>query len=350
MNATAEQAWQSVRKSTNAQFYPRGKNTVLECLQFGGNSEFWSGFASEQDISRYFAECYAYAVQKIGFLKTDENIICAVSVTEPNRRNLFAYYLPITETWTTKPSTYREYERSFRVDLEPVFGNRLLADITRNELQNYLFGIVGENKHRKAEKLALMLNCIFDMAAEDFSIPSPMKKVVLPGYQVRRGQALTADEEERLVKYCKTHKEVEGTDALLVLLFFGLRKSELASIEIIDGKWLQCETSKERLGQNVALRKIPFTPQVKKVLPFIDFERAKNTNLNTISTRMKRLLPERHPHELRHTFISRCKECGVASEVVSIWAGHSLSGTITSTVYTHYSDEFQLKEAEKVIY
>lgn len=210
---------------------------------------------------------------------------------------------------TTKPSTYKEYERSFRVDLEPAFGNRPLADITRNELQNYLFGIVGENKHRKAEKLALMLNCIFDMAAEDFSIPSPMKKVVLPNYQTKKGQALSADEETRLVNYCKSHKEVEGTDALLVLLLFGLRKSELASIEIIDGKWLQCETSKERLGQNIVLRKIPFTPQAKKFLPFIDFEKARKTNLNTISTRMKRLLPERHPHELRHTFISRCKEC-----------------------------------------
>ena len=251
---------------------------------------------------------------------------------------------------TTKPSTYKEYERSFRVDLEPAFGNRVLAEITRNELQNYLFGIVGENKHRKAEKLALMLNCIFDMAAEDFSIPSPMKKVVLPNYQTKKGQALTKDEEERLVKYCKSHSEVEGTDALLVLLLFGLRKSELASIEVIDGKWLQCETSKERLGQNIVLRKIPFTPQAKKYLPIIDFEKAKKANLNTISTRMKRLLPERHPHELRHTFISRCKECGVQSEVVSIWAGHSLSGTITSTVYTHYSEEFQLKEAEKVIY
>lgn len=277
----------------------------------------------------------------------------AISSTPTAKTMLFGNYgrewLKIKEQ-TTKPSTFKEYERSFRVDLEPTFGSKPLADITRTDLQNYLFGIVGENKHRKAEKLALMLNCIFDMAAEDFSIPSPMKKVVLPGYQVRRGQALTADEEERLVKYCKTHKEVEGTDALLVLLFFGLRKSELASIEIIDGKWLQCETSKERLGQNVVLRKIPFTPQVKKVLPYIDFEKAKNTNLNTISTRMKRLLPERHPHELRHTFISRCKECGVASEVVSIWAGHSLSGTITSTVYTHYSDKFQLKEAEKVVY
>ena len=251
---------------------------------------------------------------------------------------------------TTKPSTFKEYERSFRVDLEPTFGNKPLADITRNDLQNYLFGIVGENKHRKAEKLALMLNCIFDMAAEDYNIPSPMKKVVLPAYQTKKGEALTKDEEARLVNYRKSHKDVEGTDALLVLLYFGLRKSELKSIEIIDGKWLQCETSKERLGQNVVLRKIPFTPMVKKVLPYIDFEKAKNTNLNTISTRMKRLLPNHHPHELRHTFISRCKEAGVASEVVSIWAGHSLSGTITSTVYTHYSEEFQLKEAEKVVY
>ena len=251
---------------------------------------------------------------------------------------------------TTKPSTFKEYERSFRVDLEPTFGNKPLADITRNDLQNYLFGIVGENKHRKAEKLALMLHCIFDMAADDYDIPSPMKKVVLPAYQTKKGEALTKDEEARLVNYCKSHREVEGTDALLVLLYFGLRKSELASIEIIDGKWLQCETSKERLGQNVVLRKIPFTTMARKVLPYIDFEKAKNTNLNTISSRMKRLLPNHHPHELRHTFISRCKEAGVASEVVSIWAGHSLSGTVTSTVYTHYSEEFQLKEAEKVVY
>lgn len=277
----------------------------------------------------------------------------AISSTPTANTILFEDYgrewLKIKEQ-TTKPSTFKEYERSFRVDLEPTFGNKPLADITRNDLQNYLFGIVGENKHRKAEKLALMLHCIFDMAAEDYDIPSPMKKVVLPAYQTKKGEALTKDEEARLVNYCKSHREVEGTDALLVLLYFGLRKSELASIEIIDGKWLQCETSKERLGQNVVLRKIPFTTMARNMLPYIDFEKAKHTNLNTISTRMKRLLPNHHPHELRHTFISRCKESGVASEVVSIWAGHSLSGTITSTVYTHYSEEFQLKEAKKVVY
>ena len=87
-----------------------------------------------------------------------------------------------------------------------------------------------------------------------------------------------------------------------------------------------------------------------KVLPYINFEQAKRVNLSTLQTTMKRLFPNHHSHELRHTFISRCKESGVLSEVVSIWAGHSLSGTITTTVYTHYSEEFQLREAEKVDY
>ena len=251
---------------------------------------------------------------------------------------------------TTKPSTFKEYERSFRVDLYPKFAGKTLGEITRTELQNYLFGIVEEGKMRKAEKLALMLNCIFDMANEDFALPSPMKKVVLPHFESKRGKALTRDEEQRLINYCKTHKDVEGTDALLVLLCFGLRRSELKTIEVVDGKWLQCETSKERLGQNVVLRKIPFTPVVKQLLPYIDFEKAKRTNVNTVATRMKRLFPHHHPHELRHTFISRCKESGVNPEVVSIWAGHSLSGTITTTVYTHYSEDFQLHEAEKVNY
>ena len=99
---------------------------MLECLQFGGNSEFWSGFASEQYIARYFAECYRYAVQTIGFLKTDENIICAAIVTVPNRRNLFVYYLPITETWACKVIGKDKSERGYKLQLrdeldEPVY-------------------------------------------------------------------------------------------------------------------------------------------------------------------------------------------------------------------------------------
>ena len=92
-------------------------------------------------------------------------------------------------------------------------------------------------------------------------------------------------------------------------------------MRIIDGKWLEIETSKERLGQDVVLRWAPFTPMVQKVLPLIDFEKARTTNTRMIASTIKRVLPDHHVHELRHTYVSRYKECGVAGEVVSIWAG-----------------------------
>ena len=249
-----------------------------------------------------------------------------------------------------KPSTFKEYDRLCRKNLIPVFGQYSLTQIDRDKLQSYLLGFVKEGKHRTAEKLADLLRCIFDVAADDYKIPSPMAKVVLPRYQTKKGSALTYEEEAKLVRYCRENADNAATDAILALLYFGMRQSELATMRVTDGKWLEIETSKERLGQDVVWRRAPFTPMARKVLPLIDFEKARTTNTRTIASTIKRVLPDHHVHELRHTYVSRCKECGVAGEVVSIWVGHSLMGTITSTVYTHYSEEFQLREAEKVNY
>ena len=251
---------------------------------------------------------------------------------------------------TTKPSTYKEYVRMLEHDILPVFGNRNASEIERNDLQKFLLGYVEKGVLRTAHKLWLVLRCLFDMVAEDNGKPSPMNKVVVPNYEAKKGSAFNYDEEKTLVNHCIANTDKDTASELLVLLYTGLRRSELKTLKIIDGTWLECKTSKERMGKNIVKRQIPFTPAAKKVIPYIDFEKAKNANLNTVATRMKRLFSNHHPHELRHTFITRCKECGVQSEVVSIWAGHSLSGTITTTVYTHYSDEFQLKEAEKVNY
>lgn len=102
------------------------------------------------------------------------------------------------------------------------------------------------------------------------------------------------------------------------------------------------------------IRKIPFTPNFKKVLPYVDFEKAKATNVNTLTTTLKRLLPTHHLHELRHTFITRAKEANCNPEVVMLWAGHSSDKDVkTSAVdrgYTHYSDEYMMREAQKIDY
>ncbi len=107
----------------NAQFHPRGKNKVLECLQFGGNHEFWHDFPDEEEIVAYFRHCYDFAVKYIGFLKTDKNIICALTVTEPNRRNLFLYYLPVTDKWRVKAMSNYKSENGNKLQKRDESGN-----------------------------------------------------------------------------------------------------------------------------------------------------------------------------------------------------------------------------------
>lgn len=283
-----------------------------------------------------------------------------IPVSAPQRRTaknvLFAEYaqewLKLKEQ-TTKPSTFKEYSRMFAVDLRPTFGHLYLTEINRPLVQQYLFKFVEAEKYRTAEKLKLMLNCIFDMAAEDFNLTSPMKKIVLPYHESKKGSALKKEEEKKLVEYCRNRKD-DVASALLVLLYFGLRQSELSSLKIIDGNTLECETSKERMGRNVTLRYIPFTPIFKKVQDFVDFEKARTVNIYKLRSAFKRLFPQHHPHELRYTFITRCKECGVNPELVMLWDGHSGDKDVkTSAVdrgYTDYSKEYILSEAEKVNY
>ena len=254
---------------------------------------------------------------------------------------------------TVKPRTYQEYERMSKYHFEKDFSGVLLKDMTRTRIQEYLFHLVDEGKYRTAEKLQLAFNCIFDLAADDLGFVSPMKKIVLPYHESKKGSALTKEEEKKLVDFCIGHKDNEASSALLIMLYFGLRRSELATIRPEENA-LVCTTSKQRQGRVEVDRKIPFTPVFRRVLPFVDFERAKTVNLSTVHTTFKRLFPERHPHELRYTFITRAKEAGCNLEAVMLWAGHSFDKDVkTSAVdrgYTDYSDEYLYNEAQKIDY
>lgn len=80
LNGSTTEAWDKTLNRLHARYNKRKNNKVLECLQFGGNKEFWDGFQSENEILAYFEKCYEYAVQKIGYMQTDKNIICAVKI------------------------------------------------------------------------------------------------------------------------------------------------------------------------------------------------------------------------------------------------------------------------------
>jgi integrase len=306
---------------------------------------------------RFLAKLMAFEANVVGEIKT---VVTSKPAIEVNQKPAFVNFKDYSEKWleikqnTTKPSTYKEYVRMLRNDIQPVFGKRSINDFSRQLLQDYLLDIVKSGRKRTAEKQALVFKCIFDLAADDFELKSPMKNVVLPKFATKKGHALTHEEETLLVDYCIRNYGIDTCSALLVLLYFGLRKSELKTLKVIDNTWLEVTTSKQRMGYNEEIRRAPFTPMVKKMLPYINFTLAKNVNEMSLHTKMKSILPEHHLHELRYTYITRCKECGVHPEIVMLWDGHSEDKDVLASRvdrgYTDFSLDFQLKEAEKVDY
>ncbi len=139
---------------------------------------------------------------------------------------------------------------------------------------------------------------------------------------------------------------------MVFLLYTGLRRSELSSV-IIDGEWIRLISAKQRKGTTVKERSIPITPMLADVLPSINLAEIKTIRPDILTKWVSKIMPNHHCHDLRHTFITRCQECGVPTPIVSLWAGHKISGidsSLTVQVYSHYSEETQLAEARKVRY
>lgn len=82
--------------------------------------------------------------------------------------------------------------------------------------------------------------------------------------------------------------------------------------------------------------------------PFADGKQRK-VSQQALTEEFSALCPNHTLKDLRHTFTTRARECGIDNELVAVWTGHSL-GNITSSVYTHFSMEFQKEQAVKLKY
>lgn len=268
------------------------------------------------------------------------------------RRQSQALLLSYVEQWLEtvkkpfiKESTYKMYLQTFNAYVKPKFPGRTLASITQFELQHFINDFVQNGKNRTAQKIALLLSAVFDYAVDDGIIErSPMKRVVVARYEQESGQSLTREEERKLLAAFRSSPDVYA-QAYVFMIYTGVRRSELASVELKDG-WVHVVTSKQRKGVKEKVRRLPVSPMLENVLPFIDVSAIKALSPGVLTKHVKDFLPAHHLHDLRHTFITRAQECGIKRELVSLWAGHAADSSITSTVYTHLeqNEEHQIAQ------
>ena len=252
---------------------------------------------------------------------------------------------------TVKAATFEDYLSTFRRHLLPTFGERPLDQITRHDVQKYLNGLIEKGMSRAAHKQRQILTSIFEYAEIDELIPrSPVRKIRLPIHEYVNGTALTLEEELAFVERCLSSETASGK-AFVFILCTGIRRSELASATV-RGDFVEVVSAKQRKGKIEKTRRIPISPRLRRLLPNLeeDLVRLRELYPNRLGRTFKAWLPTHHLHELRHTFITRCQERGIPREVVSVWAGHKADNTMTSNVYTHFSEDFQTAEIKKMDY
>lgn len=161
-----------------------------------------------------------FSVLKQKFIEKLRNF----KVNHDGKANVVKTFAEYAEEWlnikrvTTKPSTYSEYARMLNRDILPVFGNKPVLEIDRSALQSFLLTYVDNGTIRTADKLFLVLRCIFDVVADDYCISSPINKVIVPNYQSKKGSAFTYEEEQQLINYCLSNLNKDTSHALMVLL------------------------------------------------------------------------------------------------------------------------------------
>jgi integrase len=284
----------------------------------------------------------------------DKQVVEWVEPEKPVKEVIFA---KVCDDWLAvrksliKESTYNYYLSLFGANILPVFYDKVVKEIKQSEVQKLINKYIDEEKYRTAAKIYQTLKAVFDYAVgEEIIEKSPMRMIKAPKYEEQTGIALTIDEERKFLDLLDKSNCCDDVKyALIFLLYTGIRRSELKSARI-EGGFVSVICSKTRKGFHEKRRLIPITPMLKKWLPKINLDNLHDVRPDALTQAMKRLMPKHHLHELRHTFITRCQECGVAREVVSVWAGHAADSTMTSNVYTHFSPEFMLKEGGKVEY
>lgn len=252
------------------------------------------------------------------------------------------YYFENFRKLRVGENTYDSDLRRFKKHIQPYFKETPLRDIIPMDCQKLLKVIQESGKGKTADEVFSLMNGIFNCAVKHHLIPhSPMDMVFHIQHERKHGSALTKEEERRLLEYFK------GTPYELpfaIALYTGLRPNEFASARL-EGNFIIAVNSK-RKHKRTEYKRIPITPMLRPYL--VGVETLSFPTAETMRFKIKDVLPNHILYDLRTTFYTRCTECGVADAARNEFVGHSLGAL--GNAYTDISDEFLLKEGEKLKY
>lgn len=223
-------------------------------------------------------------------------------------------------------------------------------------------------------RMKSVFNLVFDYAYEHevvdrnyaraFNTDKDLRKQIRQ--EKRENYIFTAEE---IAVLWENVDKVRFTDMLLIDLYSGWRPQELSLLKVVDID-LAANTMKGGLKTEAGMnRVVPIHPLVRPLIEarlaeaqkmeseylFNDEDGIRGTFMTYDKYRsrfnkvVKRLgMENHHPHEARHTFITKAKEAGMDEYILKMIVGHCIDD-ITEKVYTHRTMEQLQTEMLKIV-
>ena len=251
------------------------------------------------------------------------------------------YYFEKFRVHKVTSDTFKKDMARYNKYLKPYFKEMPLKRITPNDCQKIIDRLSEEGKGKTMEEVRGIMSVIFKMAiAHNLIDRNPLDVVLYKKHENKHGVALTKEEEKLLLNQLKG-SPYRSTYALA--LYTGLRPNEIKTAKI-EGAFIVARNSK-RKGGKIEYKKIPIT---KMLAPYLEEQALTIPCARLYREKFKEILPNHKLYDLRTTFYTRCTECGVAEPALKEFVGHSFGSL--GNAYTDLSDEYLLKEGEKLVW
>lgn len=329
--------------------------------------------------------------------KTQSNVVD----TTINLDEWFEKWMDVYKFNVIRASTVRIYKQVYYKHISPVLGKRKLNKIKHIEIVGLIKGLAKKNyKYQTQNKVRVILLDMFDKAMiDELVVKNPARGVRLIKDK-KDISALTIDDQQDFFRCCA------GTfydNLFQVAILTGLRQGELCALtwEDIDLENKQIHVTKTLLYQTLdgdegktfhihppktssSKRKVPINEQCEQVLleqknqkdiiaskrsykPLEGYTNLLFTtkygtpiNAQIYNDAIKSIVEQVNlcradgdmmdnfsSHVLRHTFTTRCFECGISPKTIQKYLGHATIA-MTMDLYTHVLEEHQHVELEKL--
>jgi integrase len=256
-------------------------------------------------------------------------------------------WLDVYKAPAVKPGTLCALAAAVRVHIKPNIPDKPLETVTGADAQRAL-NAIRASRTRKSAYYAL--NGAFKKAVRlGLIAANPMNALEPVRHAAKQGKALTREQQTAFLAAIKGNRFKALYEFYLLT---GCRRAEALAVT-----WGDVDRERGRIriqGTKTAnaARYVPLFPAIAELLGNLPQAggRVFKTTVNAVRLNFRRLKIKHgfnfRLHDLRHTFATRCLECGISVNALRLWLGHSRVST-TANIYQHVQTDFERQEAAK---